>query len=198
MSLTFCPVANVPLAHENVLPQLDLQLFFKIFMNVRYKVAKQNRGSIPLPNRMNSWKSDKIQKIMLQILGTLNRAFEHEIDTKEYFQILAEQFTSHNGSKDCLQRCTSSSDKDPRAEFVEQNKALRRTCKCRQWVKKHLQQSTLLARRKISSKIPFVVDRSWCSLALYTDMDMDAGFRSAKKLVIPSALAKSLVHISIL
>ena len=42
-----------------------------------------------LPNRMNFRKSAKgggsfsIQKFMLQILGTLNRAFEYEIDIKK-------------------------------------------------------------------------------------------------------------------
>ena len=42
-----------------------------------------SKGRVPLPNRMNFWKSSKgeggglfsIQKSMMQILGTLNRAF---------------------------------------------------------------------------------------------------------------------------
>ena len=44
------------------------------------------KGRVRLPNRMNfrgEGGSFSIQKFMLQILGTLNRAFEQEIDTKE-------------------------------------------------------------------------------------------------------------------
>ena len=43
MGSTFCPVANVPLAHENVLPQLDLQVFFKNFINVRHMISCETK-----------------------------------------------------------------------------------------------------------------------------------------------------------
>ena len=56
-----------------------------------------SKGRVPLPNRMNFWKSAKggggggafsIQKFILQILGTLvyftfTLVFEHEIDKKK-------------------------------------------------------------------------------------------------------------------
>ena len=69
----------------------------QLVFGIRYEDEKSkpalicvaNKGRVRLPNQMNFWKHYKrgggsfsVQKLMLQILGTLNRFFDHEIDTK--------------------------------------------------------------------------------------------------------------------
>ena len=64
--------------YEEIIIFNALLLWFFLFLLL---LCCNNKGRVPLPNRMNCWKSSKgegsfsIQKIMLQILGILNRAF---------------------------------------------------------------------------------------------------------------------------